>query len=371
MDYIIVGGGVYGCGVAWELARQGAEVMLLEAGEIAGGASGGLGKRGVRANGRDLRELPLMRMAYEQWPTLHEQLDHETGYERIGHLQVIERERDLVGGPARAWMQQEQGIPTEVLGAAELCTMEPFLNEDVLGALYCPKDGVADHTATTRGYAAAAERAGAVMRTGTAVQTIETVAGQVNAVQTTAGERIAVDKGLLLLANSAVPKLLAGTCGLSLPIWSRLPQGVFTEVIEPMPLRHLVGHAHRRLSMKVIPTGQLMISGGWLGRWDEAAGKGSTVAEQVAGNMAEAVALYPCLADVRIVDATADRLETESADGIPIIDQVDGITNLFYGTGWSGHGWAIAPAIAQLLAQWVLSGECPPLLQPFRFQRFR
>ena len=29
------------------------------------GASGGPGKRGVRANGRDVRELPLMRMAYE------------------------------------------------------------------------------------------------------------------------------------------------------------------------------------------------------------------------------------------------------------------------------------------------------------------
>ena len=60
-DYIIVGGGIYGCTVAWQLAKRGADVLLLEANTIASGASGGLGERGVRANGRDLRELPLMR----------------------------------------------------------------------------------------------------------------------------------------------------------------------------------------------------------------------------------------------------------------------------------------------------------------------
>ena len=74
MDFVIIGGGVYGCATAWELAKRGAEVMLLEADEIAAGASGGPGKRGVRANGRDLRELPLMRAAYRRWPTLHEEL---------------------------------------------------------------------------------------------------------------------------------------------------------------------------------------------------------------------------------------------------------------------------------------------------------
>ncbi len=65
MDHVVVGGGLYGCMVAWELARRGAEAPLVEAGQIAGGASGGLGERGAGANGRDLRELPLMRLAYE------------------------------------------------------------------------------------------------------------------------------------------------------------------------------------------------------------------------------------------------------------------------------------------------------------------
>ena len=94
-DYVIVGGGIYGCTVAWELAKRGEEALLLEAKAIASGASGGLGERGVRANGRDLRELPLMRLAYDIWPVLHEHIGGFTGYRRLGHLHLIEREVDL------------------------------------------------------------------------------------------------------------------------------------------------------------------------------------------------------------------------------------------------------------------------------------
>ena len=76
----------------------------------AGGASGGKGKRGVRANGRDLRELPLMRMAYERWPALQGEIGAPTGYERTGHLQLIERPRDLTAAPHQAWITPRSSI---------------------------------------------------------------------------------------------------------------------------------------------------------------------------------------------------------------------------------------------------------------------
>ncbi|MCB0060801.1 MAG: FAD-binding oxidoreductase [Caldilineaceae bacterium] len=371
MDYVIIGGGVYGCGVAWELARLGAEVMLLEATTVAAGASGGGGKRGVRANGRDLRELSLMQMAYPLWPHLHEELGHDTGYQRIGHLQLVERERDLAGLSARAWMQNQQGIETQLLDAAAVRTYEPHVNEDVLGALYCPLDGIADHTATTKGYATAAKRAGAVLREQTPIVKIEESAGRVTAVYTATDERITVGKALILLANSAVPRLLHDTFQLTLPVWSRVPQYLVTTVVDPLPLRHLIGHAHRRLAMKALPGGQVMISGGWLGVWDAEQKQGVTVPDQVAGNLAEAVALYPTLADVPVAYAAADRLETETADGIPIIDRVSGVENLYYGVGWSGHGWAIAPAVVKLMAAWISTGQPSAQLAPFAYKRFQ
>lgn len=370
MDFVIVGGGVYGAGVAWELVRRGAEVVLVEARQIAGGASGGLGKRGVRANGRDLRELPLMRLAYELWPLLADEIGAPTGYERTGNLHLIEQAPDFDGAPARAWAQEQQGIPTQLIGAAALREIEPDLSDRVIAALYCPNDGVADHTATTRGLARAAQDLGAIIREDTPVVSLERRGDHMTAVITAQQERIAVDRMLFLLANTHVPALLQEQLGISLPVWRILPQVVLTEPVTPVTVRHLIGHAHRRLAVKSTPHGHIMISGGWRGRWNPATERGDTQEDQVRGNVAEAIAVYPGLEGARIIEAAADRPESQSVDGIPIIDLVPGIANAVFATGWTGQGWAIAPAVCQLLARWAYSGEAPALLRPFAYSRF-
>ena len=370
MDFVIVGGGVYGAGVAWELAKRGAEVILLEARQIAGRASGGVGIRGVRANGRDLRELPLMRLAYELWPSLADEVGAPTGYERTGNLQLIEQERDYYGEPSQAWTQEQQGIPTQVLGAEALREIEPDLSERVIAALYCPKDGIADHTATTHALAQAAQRLGVVIREDTPVSSLERRGNRMTAVITAQQERIAVDRTLLLLSNTHVPVLLHEQCGLTLPVWRILPQVVLTEPVAPVTVRHLIGHAHRRLALKSTPNGYTMISGGWRGHWNSATGRGDPLDDQVQGNIAEAIAVYPGLNGARVVAAAADRPESQSVDGIPIIDLVPGLANALFATGWTGHGWAIAPAVCQLLAAWAYGDDTPPLLRPFAYSRF-
>ena len=66
----------------------------------------------------------------------------------------------------------------------------------------------------------------------------------------------------------------------------------------------------------------------------------------------------------------ADRVESISVDGIPVIDRLPEAPNIFFGTGWTGHGWAIAPAMAALVADWILDGQRPPALTPFSLDRF-
>lgn len=370
MDFVIIGGGVYGVGVAWELAKRGAEVIVLESGEIASGASGGLGKRGVRANGRDVRELPLMRVAYALWPDLHEQVGADTGYERDGNLHLIERDRDLAGAAAQAWMQEQQGIPTTLLSAEAVREMEPSLSPRIQGALFCPNDGVADHTATTRALAKAAQRHGAVIREHTPVTGLERSGDRITAVITADEARIEVGHTVLLLANTFVADVLQTQFGITLPIWTVWPQIVLTEPIDPMPIHYLIGHASRLLAMKSTPDGRVMISGGWRGRLNPDTGRGEPQPDQVQGNVAEAVAVYPSLAGATVSEAKTDRPESTTIDGIPIIDRIPGLRNAVFATGWSGHGWAIAPAVNQLLASWVYSGDESPLLQPFRYRRF-
>ena len=374
-DYVIIGGGVYGAGVAWELARRGADVLLLEANTIASGASGGPGKRGVRANGRDVRELPLMRMAYELWPALADEIGAPTGYERIGNLHLIEQiptspADTLRSAPARQWLQQQHGIPTDLLDRAGVLAIEPHVNEHIVAALYCPNDGVADHSATTRGLAQAAMRAGAEVREQTRVTGLEREGDRITAVLAEQGERIGVNRTVLLLANTSVPALVEQQLGITLPVWSCFYQVLVTEPVEPMPLHHLIGHDNRTLAMKAMPDGGVMITGGWLGHWNAGLGRAETIPEQVQGNLAEAVAVYPALRDVKIATADVSRQESVCVDEVPIIDTLPGADNMLIGCGWSGHGFAISLAVAKLLAAWAYDGERPELLRPFSYARF-
>ncbi len=367
-EFVIVGGGVYGAGVAYELAAQGAEVVLLEARGIGNGASAGPGKRGTRANGRDVRELPLIRLSHEMWPTLHERLGVQPFFERTGHLQLIERPQDIAAAEARALMQNAFGTETQVLDRAAVLDLEPGVSDTIIGALYCPADGVTDHTAATEAYAAAARRAGADVRTHARVARLEGAADQVTAVVTTEGERIEIGRQLYLLANAGVPDLIGDR--LRLPIWSRTFQVLITEPTGGPGIRQLIGHMSRTLAVKAEAGGRIMVSGGLPGVWDAATGRGTPLAASIAANLADAVAVFPQLDGAEVEMADADHLETVSVDGIPVIDQVPGAANAIYATAWCGHGWAIAPAVIEMLATWGLKGRKPDLLAPFTHQRF-
>lgn len=369
-EFVVVGGGIYGVATAWALATRGASVVVLEARDIAAGASGGLGKRGVRANGRDLRELPLMRVSYELWPTLDATLGASTGYERTGHLQIYERHHDSGAAAVRARVQSGMGIPTTHLEGARVRDVEPGLDAKVLGALHAPLDGVADHEATTRAYAHAAARAGATIRTGAEVVRLEREGDRVRGVLLADGTAVGVGRMVLLLANGGTADLLERDLSCQLPVWGIYPQVVRSTPAPRAPFRSLIGHAHRPVALKMIPGGSVMLSGGWRGRWNPETRRGETTPASVAGNWAEAVSLFPSIAELEIAEATADRLETNCLDLVPIIDRIPRASNVLVACGWTGHGWAIAPAVAPLLADWALDGHTPDLLRPFSLSRF-
>ena len=278
-------------------------------------------------------------------------------------MHLIEREADLAAAPAQVWLQNQQGIESQLLDAAQTRALEPALNKDVIAAVYCPKDGVADHSATTRldggGRACAGRRHTARMRASSGLtrrgERVVSLSAEIN------GEPVdvPVSEQVILLSNAHVGAFVAENLGLQLPIWRMLPQVMALRADIPPPMTHLIGHAHRTLAIKPLPDGRVMVSGGWRGRWDEATGRGVPIDEQVEGNRREAVAVYPALADLPVDEVYTDRAETVCADGIPIVDYLPGAENMLVGVGWSGHGWAIAPAVARLLAEWALSGERP------------
>ena len=174
-----------------------------------------------------------------------------------------------------------------------------------------------------------------------------------------------------MLNNTAVAPLVSGSFGRSLPVWRIFPQAMCTDPVDDPPFRSLFGHAHRRLALKMTADGSVMASGGWRGRWNAERGEGEALPDSVQGNWAEAVRVFPALEGLEPSVARADRAESASVDDIPIIDRLPEAPNVVLGTGWSGHGWAIAPVVAPLIAEWAREGgDAPELLRPFGLDRF-
>ena len=376
-EVVIIGGGIYGASLAYQLALAGKTVTLLEAGEIACGASGGPGERGVRANGRDLRELPICALSQELWRFYQKEFEGGVGYRRTGGLKVYDipyghREHEVLGRmEAMAAAQTSLGAPSQILTREQTLNREPELAASVIGAIFCPNDGVGDHTFATRQFATEAAKAGAVIRTGAKVVEIVYSNRAATGVRLESGEIVPVSERLVVLANSGAQALLKPILkphefG---PIWNLMPQMLYVSNPLNKKVNHLLSHAHRRLAVKQLPDGTLMLSGGaHVAYTPEGLWKGSLSA--LAQNVTDAIQTFPFIDNSSFLKADASRVESMSADSIPLIGQSEALPNTLYGYAWSGHGFAIALGFTKLFTDWIESGRKPDALEPFSPARF-
>ncbi|HEX2134949.1 MAG TPA: FAD-binding oxidoreductase [Microvirga sp.] len=376
-EVVIVGGGIYGTSLAYQLAVAGKTVTLLEAGEIASGASGGPGERGVRANGRDLRELPICALSQRLWHGYQEKFEGGVGFRQIGSLKVFDvpyghRDHEVIGRmQATAAAQTSLGVPSDVLSREQTLQREPELAPSLIGAIYCPNDGVGDHTYATRQFAKEAAKAGAVIRTGAKVVQIVHSKGAATGVKLEAGEIVPIGDRLVVLSNAGAQELLRPILkphelG---PIWNLMPQMLYVSNPLNKTVHHLLSHAHRRLAVKQIPDGTLMLSGGaHVAHTPEGLWKGSLSA--LTQTVTDAILTLPFIDHSSFLKADASRVESVAVDHIPLIGQPEALANTLYGYAWSGHGFAISLGFTKLLTDWILSGTKPEALEPFSPARF-
>ncbi|MER7604744.1 FAD-binding oxidoreductase [Nocardioides sp. NPDC127503] len=368
-DFIVVGGGLYGAALTYELVERGSSVVLLEGGRLAERASGGPGKRGVRATLRNSRELPFIREALELWPHLSDRLGADCGFERLGGLTLISPmpevgEIGLAQARAHEELQRAHGIDTRFLGSEELQNVQPGINADELGALHCPDEGIASQKLTTQAYAAAARRAGAAVLEQSMVE--EVGSGPRPWAQVRGGRRLHARRAVILAANYGTNALLERSGQKPLPLWTMVPQVLMYRAKENYQPKHLIGHLQQKLAIKPLADGITMISGGMRGKWDAGEESGTTVSRMIETSLNIATTALPALAGGELLEAHASLPETYTPDGLPYIDYIDSDSQVFVAAGWHGHGFAIAPSMASHIADWLSTGRKPSVLNPFR-----
>jgi glycine oxidase len=202
-DVVIVGGGVMGCASALELAKAGANVIVLERsvpGAEASSAAAGIIGAQVEATAGDAT-FELARESRARYPAWVEGLKNATGidvgYRQCGVLRVAlddDAKAEMVRDTA--W-QAKAGLRVENVDHDKLRALEPKLDPRAKFALHFPEDGQVDPPRLLRALYIAAAQAGASFRSGAYVRAVAVEAGKVRGVVLEDGTRVPSDRVIL------------------------------------------------------------------------------------------------------------------------------------------------------------------------------
>jgi len=389
-DVLIVGGGVIGCAVAYELAKERLRVTLLERDGLCAGASGANGALIWPQAMTRGAALELTLACARLFPTLGEELGADIEYRRTGGMVAIETDEQWARMAEYVAGQPAVGLHAELLDGPEARRREPLLAPSLRGAVFAEHGGTINPFRLTLGYAHAARKLGAALVTGTEVHTLLRRRNRIVGVRTGAGD---LEAECVILAGGAWSGALATTANVRVPVTPRQGMVVVTEPA-PFRLRHV---------LKPIKADRDMwrFSQPWPhdapGKPDYdpnlPPGKGMGIAQMAAGNLVigstsrfvgmdrapalagiryildHAVRIAPAVAKLRVLRTWAG-LRPYTPDGLPLLGPAPGVDGLVLATGHDGSGIGMSPVSARLVAAAVTKSDPPLPLEPFDPRRF-
>ena len=363
-DLLIVGGGLIGCGAAYELAKAGLTVTLVERGtpgcEASSAGAGMLAPQAESSAASPWLGLGLASKAL--YPDLAAELHDQTGvdveYQTGGNLFCFLDEEDAAVGRATCAWQVESGLKAELLGEDDVRRLEPDLSPEVRGALFLPEDHWVNNVRLMTALAQAA-----------ALQGVEFVRAEVSALLRK-GDRVLgvsaqgseIAAGSVLLAAGAWSGQLAATAGLTLPVVPVRGQMLCLEGI-PRRLHHLFHVKEHYLVPRA--NGEILVGSSmeWVGFVKQ------VTAEQIHAFLQAAIGLVPRLGELPI-KATWAGFRPWAPDERPVIGPWPGLEGLFIATGHGRNGILLAPITARLMRELIVDGKASFDLTPFLPDRF-
>jgi sarcosine oxidase subunit beta len=352
-ETIVVGGGILGATTAWELARAGMDVLLLDAkrfGEQSTGKSAAI-VRCHYSNPEVVRMAVRSRETLRRLPLL---LECDPVYERRGWLFLVDDESAELAA-ANAEMQEEEGVDT--VEVDDLDEYLPGVNPaGIAYALYEPDSGFADPVATTNAYVTAARRRGARAVDCTAVESLVVEGDSVRGVRA-GGELLEADR--VVLAAGPWTLRLAAAAGIRLPLEiTREQDVVFATAPEPT-VGCAVSSQIDRVYMRAAPEhgeGHLLVGRGFPKDYEHADPDryDDTVDSEFAGDVyARVTGRLPRLTGMKRVAGRVGLYDV-TPDWHPLLGAVDEVAGLSLATGGSGHCFKLGPAIGELVAAQIL-----------------
>ncbi|NOX44937.1 MAG: FAD-binding oxidoreductase [Caldiserica bacterium] len=363
-DVVIIGAGVTGAALAYELARRGIrDVVVLERRFPCSGATGRCGG-GIRQQFTTPHNIRLAMESVERYGTLSEELGVDIEFIQGGYLILAETEGEREAQRKAVALQNDLGLPSRLLTPRDAKRILPLLDETtIVSATYCPTDGHANPFRVVEGYLARARERGAVLEKFTEVVDLEVKGGRIVKVRTSRGD---VSPGTVVNAAGAWSGEIARMAGVKLPNRPVRHEIAITEPVEPF-MEVMVISIHNGIYFSQTAEGQII---GGIGNPGERPGHDTSSSLGFLRRYARELTRYvPALGQLAVLRQWAGLYDV-TPDAQPILGPTPGLENFVQANGFSGHGFMIAPAVARHLADYIEKGVLSENLARLSLERF-
>lgn len=367
-DVVIIGGGVVGCSILYNLGRLGVtDTLLLEKDVLGSGSTG--------------RSQAICRMHYSNpvtatmaWESLGvfthfgEVVGGDSGFVETGYLVVV-KDEDRPGLERNVAMQHALGIDTMLVTAADLRHIAPMVSvteDEAMG--WEPQSGYADPHMVTTSYADRAREMGAEIVLRASANDIEISGGRVRAVVTAQGR---IETPVAVVAAGPWSKAELARVGVDVPLVPvRHQVASIAHPVDQLPQHPTVGDIAQSFSFR--PDGSSMTL---MGFGDDEEADVETYNQGVdmdiaADAMARLIRRMPAMSDACYRGGWSG-LFTTTPDWHPVLDQVPDIEGLYCAIGFSGHGFKLSPMIGVTMAELIVEGAATAIdISPLRYSRF-
>ena len=358
-DVIIIGGGIIGCAIAYNLAKRDIRPLLIDKAPTVGTEASWAGAGILTSHATTHEPYPtLCRASLALYPVLAEELRTETQIDiefiQSGTLSVFFNQAEAAGLIGLADRRVKRGFSAEVLTSEQAWQLEPALSKSIVGAVLFPEDAQVRNPKMVTALAKGAAQLGAKFRLGNPVtkfiQENDRVIGVV-----VNGETLHADT-FVIAAGCWAGTLMAQ---LDVPIRVEPAKGQIV-LVEAMP--PLFEHVVDGLGIYIVPRADGKIL---LGATVEFVGYDKTATVDGAKQLIDAgIAIAPQLADSTFVQTWAG-LRPYAKKG-PLLGYLPGHENVVLASGHFKNGILLAPITGQLIAELLTTGQPSLPLEPFQ-----
>lgn len=365
-DVAIIGGGIIGSSIAYQLSKMGRKVIIIEKDRLASQASSAAA--GMLAAQAEIEEDgPLFQLALKgqaMFSALSGELYEYTGvdieYVNKGMVKIAETEEIALEVKKQVAYQRKWDPKINWLDAKELQEMEPSLSPSVAGGMYLPNDGHVQPAKLTQAFSKAAVYFGAELRENTEVLSFIFENGQAKGVKTTNG---VIHSEQVVVATGAWAAKLMRESGLDIHVYP--VKGECFSVKSEKPIINTTIFSDKRCYLVPKQNGEIYIGATMI----ENTFDNKVTPEGIATLIERATQLVPPLKEAAW-ERVWSGIRPQTGDGTPYIGEHPGWKGLFVAAGHYRNGVLLSPVTGKLVAD-LLAGRLvdETLLSAFHLER--